>query len=129
MKVIYHYTENIFEKIASGATAVLGNSITFLVAFILVLSWWANTLLHTEDSHLIIGDVIFGITFLSLFVIQKSFNRFSGALHLKINELISSHETANNAVINSEIKTEREIIELSKEYDELLEQKNAEEPQ
>jgi low affinity Fe/Cu permease len=57
-----------------------------------------------------------------LFIIQKSFNKFSGSLHLKVNELVSSHEPANNSVINAEGKTEREITELSKEYSELAEQ-------
>jgi low affinity Fe/Cu permease len=71
---------------------------------------------------MIIGDIIFGITFLSLFIIQKSFNRFSASLHLKINELISSHDTASNTVLNAEIKTEKEITELTKEYSELAEQ-------
>jgi len=46
-------------------------------------------------------------------------------LHLKINELVSSHEPASNAVMNAEIKTEREITELSKEYSELAGQINA----
>lgn len=36
--------------------------------------------------------------------------------------MISSHDTANNAVLNAEIKTEKEITELSKEYSELAEQ-------
>jgi low affinity Fe/Cu permease len=128
MKVIYHYTENIFEKIASAATLVLGNSITFILAFCLVIFWWSNTLYHTKDIHLLVGDIILGITFLSLFVIQKSFNKFSGSLHLKVNELVSSHEPANNAVINAEVKTEREIIELSKEYHDVEELKDDENP-
>ena len=71
--------------------------------------------------HQIIGDIIFGTTFLSLFIIQKSFNKFSASLHLKINELVSSHDTASNAVMNVEAKTEREITELSKEYSDLAE--------
>jgi low affinity Fe/Cu permease len=37
-------------------------------------------------------------------------------IHLKINELISSHEKANNSVMNTNLKTEQEIIDLSKEY-------------
>jgi low affinity Fe/Cu permease len=89
------------------------------LALFLVLFWWANNLFTTHDVHQILGDIIFGTTFLSLFIIQKSFNRFSASLHLKVNELISSHEPANNSVINAEIKTEREISELSKEYAEL----------
>jgi low affinity Fe/Cu permease len=122
MKKIYHHTENLFEKLVSIATTILGNSISFLIALCLVLFWWLNSFFTNTDIHLIIGDIIFGITFLSLFIIQKSFNRFSASLHLKINELISSHETANNSVLNAEIKTEKEITELSKEYSELAEQ-------
>src|SRR6187431_2464977 len=122
MNKIYNHTENLFEKLVSVATTILGNSISFLIALCLVLFWWLNSFFTNTDIHLIIGDIIFGITFLSLFIIQKSFNRFSASLHLKINELISSHETANNSVLNAEIKTEKEITELSKEYSELAEQ-------
>ena len=121
MNKIYNHMEHVFEKLTSTATTILGNSITFVFALCLVIAWWINNLFTTRDVHQIIGDIIFGITFLSLFIIQKSFNRFSGSLHLKVNELVSSNETASNAVMNAEIKTEREITELSKEYSELAE--------
>ena len=55
-------------------------------------------------------------------MIQKSFNRFSGSLHLKLNELVSAHDNANNAIINVEHKTEEEIKEIAKEYAEIVEQ-------
>lgn len=122
MNRIYTYTEKLFEKVTSLATAILGNSITFILALCLVLFWWINNIFTTQDLHQIIGDIIFGVTFLSLFIIQKSFNRFSGSLHLKINELVSSHEPANNSVINADAKSEHEINELSKEYSDLAEQ-------
>lgn len=121
MVKIYSHLESVFEKLTSVATTILGNSITFIVAFGLVLYWWITSFLATKDMHQIIGDIIFGTTFLSLFIIQKSFNKFSASLHLKINELVSSHDTASNAVMNAEAKTEREITELSKEYSELAE--------
>jgi low affinity Fe/Cu permease len=57
-----------------------------------------------------------------LFIIQKSFNHFSAALHLKVNELVASHDAASNAVITVEAKTEHEITQLTKEYAELAEQ-------
>ncbi len=41
---------------------------------------------------------------------------------MKVNELFSHNETASNSVINAEVKTEKEITELSKEYAELVEQ-------
>lgn len=121
MAKIYSTLEQLFEKLTSTATVILGNPITFIVALCLVLWWWINNLFTTRDVHQIIGDIIFGVTFLSLFIIQKSFNRFSASLHLKVNELVSSHETASNAVMNADVKTEREITELSKEYSDLAE--------
>ena len=116
MKEIYCKMERHFEKLVSFATTILGNSITFMLACILVFFWWISTLLSSNNLHQNIGDFIFGTTFLSLFIIQKSFNRYSALIHLKINELISSHANANNSVMNTNLKTEQEIIELSKEY-------------
>ncbi len=116
MKEFYFTVERNFEKLVSLATRVLGNSITFILALVLVLFWWVTTLFSSSDMHQNIGDFIFGTTFLSLFIIQKSFNRYSALIHLKVNELISSHETANNAVMDTNQKTEKEIMDLAKEY-------------
>ncbi len=121
VKNMYGHTERIFEKVTSTVTSILGNSITFTLALVMVLFWWSNKEFYTQSIHQSIGDIIFGITFLSLFIIQKSFNRFSALMHLKINELIASHEPASNAVIYAEGKTEKEIVELSKEYADLVE--------
>ena len=118
---IYLYSEIRFEKLTSLATTILGNSVTFIVALCVVIFWLTHKGFWLEDFHHQIGDIILSVTFLSFFIIQKSFNRFSASLHLKINELVSSHETANNAVLNVDKKTELEIIELQKEYNELAE--------
>ena len=88
MNVVYLKIELIFEKLTSIATKVLGNPITFILAVILVLFWWSTSLFTKDDYHQNIGDFIFGTTFLSLFIIQKSFNRYSALIHLKMNELI-----------------------------------------
>jgi low affinity Fe/Cu permease len=103
---IYTNTEKGFEKVASLAIAALGNSITFIIAFCLVIFWLSNELFYTQDIHYCIGDVILGVTFLSLFIIQKSFNRFSASIHVKINELLASHNPARNSLINIEEKSQ-----------------------
>lgn len=110
-----------FEKLTSFAIVILGNSISFIIALCTVIYWLSNKRFYTEDIHSRIGDVLLGVAFLSLFIIQKSFNRFSASLHLKVNELVASHEPASNSVINAEEKTERELTILSKEYAELAE--------
>jgi low affinity Fe/Cu permease len=126
MKNIYRQTENGFEKLVSVAIAILGNSITFIVALCVVIFWLTNKQFYRQDIHSSIADLLLGIAFLSLFIIQKSFNRFSASLHLKVNELVASHEPASNAVINLEKKTEHELTELSKEYTELAEHRKEE---
>jgi len=121
MLKVYRHIERGFEKLTSLANAILGNSITFIIALCTVIYWLSNKRFFIQDIHSQIGDVILGVAFLSLFIIQKSFNRFSASLHLKVNELIASHEPANNSVINAEEKTELELTILSKEYADLIE--------
>jgi low affinity Fe/Cu permease len=120
MKTIYQQIEIRFEKLTSIATNILGNPVTFIVALCLVIFWLTEKAFYKQSLHACIGDIILSVTFLSLFIIQKSFNRFSGSLHLKVNELVASHEPASNAVIGAENKTEYEIAELMREHDELI---------
>lgn len=124
MKNTYHFVEKIFEKVTSIATTVLGSSITFIVAIVMVIFFLSGEAFYSQDIQHILRDVIHSVTFLSLFIIQKEFNRFSGSLHLKINELVVSNKTANNAIINVELKTEHEITELTKEYSDIAEKAN-----
>ena len=119
MKNIYHYFEKIFEKITSLVTSILGNSITFVLAVALVVFWLTNKKFYALDAYDRIRDCITGVVFLTLFIIQKSFNHFIASLHLKVNELVASHDQASNVVISIEKKTEHEINELSKEYADL----------
>lgn len=119
MLKLYKRIEHAFERLTSIVTILLGNPITFIAALSLVVYWLTHRQFFLLDAHQKIGDLILSVTFLSLFIIQKSFNRFSGSLHLKVNELVASHEPASNALINVEEKTEREITELSKEYVEM----------
>jgi low affinity Fe/Cu permease len=122
MNKIHRRLEVVFEKITSFVTIVLGNSITFILALVMVIFWFSNRDFATQELNETIRDLIHGVTFLSLFVIQKEFSRFSGSLHVKVNELVASSEIANNAVMNVENKTESEIHELQKEYIDLVEQ-------
>lgn len=127
MKYLQRQTERGFEKLTSIAIRVLGNSITFTIALIIVIFWLSNKRFQAQDMNDRIGDIIQGISFLSLLIIQKSFKRFSASLHLKVNELVKSHEPASNTVIDMEKKTDREIAELINNYGELAEQLKVEE--
>ena len=121
MKKLYRKIEIAFEKLASAATTLYGNSLTFILAFMMVLYYLSTPRFYQQDAHDCIRDLITCITFLSFFIIQKTVNRFSVALHLKMNELVAAHENASNKMINVENKSEEELKELSKHYSTLKE--------
>ncbi len=56
------------------------------------------------------------ITFLMVFLIQKSQNKDSLAIQLKLNELIAAHEFASNRLVNVENMTEEEMKVIQKYY-------------
>ena len=119
MKKYYQHLERIFENVTSAATGILGNSITFILAVVFVVFWLSNKKFLLQDSYDSIRDGISAIIFINVFIIQRSFNHFMASLHIKVNELVSSHPHASNVVINVEKKTEHEIDQLAKEYEEL----------
>ena len=64
-----------------------------------------------------------------VFIIQKSHNKDSKALQLKLNELISAHTPANNILIDVENMTEEELEIIQKYYSKLSAIKLVEEKQ
>ena len=116
MKRFYHKSESLFEKFAEGASKVFGNSLTFMVAVILVIVYLASTPFTIQSFHNSIYDIILCFTFLGFFIIQKSINKYNRALNLKINELVSTHDNASNRMVNIETLTEAELHELGKHY-------------
>ena len=122
--MIKHYQklDKSFERTTSVFTRILGNPITFIIAVSVVAFWLTNIDYETHTINDIIRDYVYGLSFLTLFIIQKSFNHFSASLNIKINELLISNALANNEILNVEAKTEHEISELKKEYIELANQ-------
>lgn len=116
MKRVHRYIESKFEKITTYIMIVLGNSITFILALGIVYFWLTGRQFLAQTGHQKIENVIVAVTFLTLFAIQKEFKRFSASLHIKLNELISSNEAANNRIMVVEEQTESELQALTKMY-------------
>ena len=108
--------EKFFEKIVCSVSIILGNSITFFIFITADILWLALIDYDKAPVREIIRDYIHGISFMTLFIIQKAFNLFSTSMHIKLNELVISHQSANNAVLNVETRTEHEIKEIQKDY-------------
>jgi low affinity Fe/Cu permease len=124
MSKLYSAMERGFDKLTSSLTRVLGSSFTFIIAFCIVTYWVTSDEFINQSIHEIIRDGLLAITFLSFFIVQKSVNRYSAALHLKVNELVASHDKASNQVVNVEEKTEEEIRSMAKKYEEIKEKEN-----
>ncbi len=119
MKKVTSFFETIFEVVTQRITFLLGHSITFLIAVFIVLIWLGIDVFHASSVHIFINDFIFSFTFLMLFIIQKTQNKFSTVINIKLNELVASHENASNRLIKTEDMTEQELRKLAAHYETL----------
>ncbi|HEY9197249.1 MAG TPA: low affinity iron permease family protein [Mucilaginibacter sp.] len=113
--------KNLFEKFADWATLATGSSAAFIGAMLVIVIWGVTgPLFHYSDTwQLVINTGTTIITFLMVFLIQKSQNKDSKAIHMKLNELIASHEGTSNRMVNIENLSEEELDRLHQFYIEL----------
>jgi low affinity Fe/Cu permease len=110
-----------FERFANWATRATGTSPAFIMALAVILVWAVTGPLFgfSETWQLIINTGTTIITFLMVFLIQKSQNKDSKAIHLKLNELIAALEGTSNRMVDIEDLTEAELDQLHKFYSHL----------
>jgi len=110
--------KNFFERFANWATAATGSSAAFITAITVIVIWLVTgpVFKYSDTWQLIINTGTTIITFLMVFLIQKSQNKDSKAVHLKLNELLASHEGSSNRMVNIEDLTEKELDHLYKFY-------------
>lgn len=110
-----------FERLAANVTKATGSTTAIIVAFGSVLLWAAlGPVFHySDDWQLVINTSTTIITFLMVFLIQKSQNKDSIAIQLKLNELVAAHEFASNRLVDVENMTEEELKVIQKYYSKL----------
>lgn len=110
-----------FERFANFVTRVTGSTPAFIVAFLMVVIWaLTGPIFHfSETWQLVINTGTTIITFLMVFLIQKSQNKDSLAIQLKLNELIAAHQFASNRLVSVENMTEDELKVIQKYYNHL----------
>ncbi|TAF47709.1 MAG: low affinity iron permease family protein [Sphingobacteriales bacterium] len=115
--------KNRFEIFANKITHITGTSAAFLIAFAIILLWViTGPIFKFSDTwQLVINTGTTVITFLMVFLIQKSQNKDSKSIQLKLNELIASSEKASNRMVAIEDLTEAELDHLHKFYAQLAE--------
>lgn len=117
-----------FEKFASRATQATGSSTAFLLALLTVLIWIVTGPIfgYSDTWQLVINTGTTIITFLMVFLIQKSQNKDSLAMQIKLNELIAVNRKASNRLLNVEDLTEAELHALHQFFGVLAERAKAE---
>jgi low affinity Fe/Cu permease len=113
-----HPLTRLFDKFASLVTRWAGSPAAFCLAVATVVAWIVTgPIFHYSDGwQLVINTGTTIVTFLMVFLIQQSQNKDSVALHLKLNELLSSHRSASNHLIGIEDASEEELRRLAAAY-------------
>jgi len=116
-------TNGTFDVFAAKATKAAGSTGAFVTAFLIVIIWGVSGPIfhYSETWQLVINTGTTIITFLMVFLIQKSQNKDSLAIQLKLNELVAAHEFASNRLVNVENMTEEELLVIQKYYSKLSE--------
>ena len=113
----------LLEKFSLKATQATGTSTAFMLALLTIAVWAATgPFFHFSDTwQLVINTGTTVVTFLMVFLIQRTQNKDALAIHLKLNEIVAALEGASNRLIDVEDLTEEEIKTLHKHYQRLVE--------
>ena len=107
-----------FEQLSTKVTIWTGSSTAFGVACATIVVWAAlGPVFHFSDTwQLVINTGTTIVTFLMVFLIQRTQNKDSLALQLKLNELVAAIEGASNRLIDVEDLGEDELRLLHEYY-------------
>ena len=115
-KTFYQRIEGRFEGLVGAALKLYGHPFTFVAALVVVIFFLIKGADNYSNLRDFIRDVILCISFLSFFIIQRAVNKSTTAIHIKVNELIATHDKANNELLTIEEKTGTELEELADKH-------------
>ena len=112
----------ILERFSLAATKATGTSTAFIMAVAVLIVWGiTGPLFHFSDTwQLVINTGTTIVTFLMVFLIQRTQNKDARAIHLKLNEIVAALEGASNRLIDVEDLTEEDIETLHRHYQKLV---------
>src|SRR5437868_4820407 len=111
------------ERMSAKATVWAGSSWAFGLAVVIILAWAVTGPIFkfSDTWQLVINTGTTIVTFLMVFLIQRTQNKDSLAIHLKLNELVAAMGGASNRLISAEDLTEEEVKVLREHFRKLVE--------
>jgi low affinity Fe/Cu permease len=118
-----HLNMGLLETFARKATVWTGSSWAFGLAILVILVWVVTGPMcnYSDTWQLVINTGTTIVTFLMVFLIQRSQNKDSLAVHLKLNEIVAAMQGASNRLISVEDLSESDVGILKKHYKRLVE--------
>jgi low affinity Fe/Cu permease len=113
-----------FGRLANATSRGAGKPGASMLAVGAVVVWAATGpwFHYGETWQLVINTGTTIITFLMVFLIQHSQNCDSSAVHIKLDEIISKLDTADNKLLDLEEASAEDLEELQKSYRDLANQ-------
>lgn len=113
----------IFSRFATRATHATGSTAAFITAVSIVTAWLVSGPVfgYSDTWQLIINTGTTIVTFLMVFLIQRTQNKDALAVHLKLNEIVAVLEGASNRLISVEDLSDEELEILHKHFRRLVE--------
>jgi low affinity Fe/Cu permease len=110
------------EAFSTAVTKWTGGTSAFAIACGIILAWGISGPLFgfSDTWQLVINTGTTIVTFLMVFLIQRSQNKDSMAIQLKLNELVAAMDGASNRLIDVEDLTESELQALHRYYGKLV---------
>jgi low affinity Fe/Cu permease len=106
------------EKFSTAVTKWTGSTMAFALASLTIIVWAATGPVfgYSNTWQLVINTGTTIVTFLMVFLIQRSQNKDSLAIQLKLDEIVAAMAGASNRLIACEDLNEEELSTLRRHY-------------
>jgi low affinity Fe/Cu permease len=111
------------ERASRLVTDWTGSSWAFAIAVLVIVTWLVTGpfFRYSDTWQLVINTGTTIVTFLMVFLIQRSQNKDALAVHLKLNEIVAAIHGASNRLIDVEDLSEADLVRLHLFYKRLAE--------
>ena len=114
-------SRSVFSRFAKWTARATGRPVTFILAALVIVVWAVTGPLFgfSDTWQLVINTSTTIVTFLMVFLIQNTQNRDTGAIQIKLDELIRATQGAHNALLDLEELDEEQLLDYLRIYERL----------